>query len=58
MSKKVQLELLPLQPRDVLATSADTTQLEEIVNFKPKVSIEDGLKKHTDWFKKYYLKQE
>lgn len=55
MGKKAQLELLPLQSGDVLATCADTKQLEKIINFKPAVSIEDGLKKYTDWFKSYYL---
>ncbi len=55
MGKKAQLDLLPLQPGDVLATSAETKQLENIINFKPMVSIEEGLKKYTDWFKSYYL---
>lgn len=55
MGKKADLELLPLQPGDVLSTSADTKQLESIINFKPMVSIEEGLKKYTDWFKSYYL---
>lgn len=55
MGKKADLELLPLQPGDVLATSAETKQLEKIINFKPMVSIESGLEQYTNWFRSYYL---
>ncbi|HHV41492.1 MAG TPA: hypothetical protein GXX72_01405, partial [Clostridiaceae bacterium] len=55
MGKKAQLELLPLQPGDVLATSADTHQLEDLIQFKPTVSIAQGLKAYTDWYKHYYI---
>ena len=55
MGKKAELELLPLQPGDVLATSAETKQLESLINFKPMVSIEAGLEHYTNWFKSYYL---
>ena len=55
MGKKAVLELLPLQPGDVLATSAETKQLETLINFKPVVSIEEGLQHYTKWFKSYYL---
>ncbi|NLU12831.1 MAG: NAD-dependent epimerase/dehydratase family protein [Gammaproteobacteria bacterium] len=55
MGKKAELELLPLQPGDVLATSAETKQLESLINFKPMVSIEKGLEHYTNWFKSYYL---
>lgn len=55
MGKKAQLELLPLQPGDVLATSADTHQLEDLIQFKPTVSIAQGLKAYTDWYKQYYI---
>jgi UDP-glucuronate 4-epimerase len=45
-------EFLPMQQGDVSATYADTTELEEIVGYKPKVSLEDGVKEFAKWFGK------
>lgn len=45
---------LPMQAGDVKSTSADTSCLEEWVNFKPKTSINDGIKIFTNWYKEYY----
>ena len=46
--------LLPMQQGDVAATESDSTKLEEWINFKPKVSIEDGVNKFTKWYLRYY----
>ncbi|SEO64377.1 SDR family NAD(P)-dependent oxidoreductase [Paenibacillus sp. OV219] len=44
----------PIKPGDVPATYASTELLEQIVEFKPKTSIEEGLQKFTDWYCEYY----
>jgi len=44
-------EFLPMQQGDVPVTYADTAELEEIVGYKPKVSLEEGVKKFAEWFK-------
>lgn len=46
----------PIKPGDVPATYASTKLLEEAVGFKPKTSIEEGLRKFTDWYCDYYNK--
>src|SRR5690625_792792 len=46
----------PMKPGDVPATYASTDRLYHAVGFKPKTSIEDGLKKFTDWYVEYYAK--
>ena len=43
-----------IQPGDVVKTFADTTNLEKWINYKPKVSIEDGVKRFAKWFLDYY----
>ncbi len=43
-----------IQPGDVVATAANTEKLENWINFRPKVSIEVGLKIFVEWYKKYY----
>lgn len=47
-------EYLEMQPGDVLRTYADVSDLEKDINFKPKTSIEDGIKKFVDWYIGYY----
>lgn len=43
--------MMEIQPGDVPATLADTTSLEEYINFKPETSIEEGIKRFVEWFK-------
>ena len=45
---------LPMQPGDMKSTYADCLSLEEYINFKPKTSIEQGIKNFVNWYKKYY----
>ncbi len=51
---KAKRELLPIQPGDVEATSADTSKLENWIKYKPKTSISEGIKQFIKWFKDYY----
>ncbi len=51
---EAQKEFLPLQPGDVPATYADTSALEEYVNFKPNTSLEEGIAKFVAWYREYY----
>ena len=46
---------LPLQAGDVEATWADTTLLNEWIDFVPRISIEEGIHQFANWFKSYYL---
>jgi UDP-glucuronate 4-epimerase len=41
----------PMQPGDVLATFADTAQLQAWVGFSPKTSLKDGIGKFVTWYK-------
>lgn len=49
--KKAQLKKLPMQPGDVLQTHADLTKAEKIIDYKPKVAFENGLKDFVDWYR-------
>ncbi len=46
-------EFLPLQPGDVPSTFANVDDLMEDTNFKPRTSIENGVGRFVDWYKKY-----
>lgn len=54
LNKKAFIDLLPLQPGDVPDTFATSTALEQAVGYKPKVSVEDGVKQFVDWFRDFY----
>ncbi len=54
LGRKAILEFLPMQPGDVLATNADTSDLERATGFHPQTSVEAGLEKFATWYKGYY----
>jgi UDP-glucuronate 4-epimerase len=46
--------LMPAQPGDVSATSADTSALKAWVGFSPGTPLEVGVRRFTDWYKSHY----
>ncbi|AUC30985.1 NAD-dependent epimerase [Klebsiella pneumoniae] len=46
--------MMPIQPGDVLETSADTKPLYDMVGFRPQTSVKQGVKNFVDWYKAYY----
>lgn len=51
---KAVMNMLPMQPGEVLVTCADVGDLMRDVGFCPSTSIEDGLKRFVEWFRGYY----
>lgn len=49
--------MLPMQPGDVMDTSADTAELYRDIGFKPEASVEEGVKRFVDWYKAFYQVQ-
>lgn len=47
-------EYLPMQPGDVYQTYADVSDLMRDYDFKPDTSIEEGLGKFVEWYRRYY----
>lgn len=47
-------ELVPMQPGDVVATYADTTELQRDFGYCPNTRLEDGLRAFAKWYKGYY----
>ncbi len=44
----------PMQNGDVKSTLADSKKIENYIAYKPNTSLEKGLKKFVEWYKKYY----
>jgi UDP-glucuronate 4-epimerase len=54
LGKKAIMNLMPIQPGDVPATWADTTDLEHDLGYKPGTSIQEGIQKFVTWYKEFY----
>ena len=45
---------LPLQIGDVYKTHSSIKKINKLVNYKPKMSIENGIQEFIQWYKSYY----
>jgi UDP-glucuronate 4-epimerase len=54
LGRKAQLDLLPMQPGDVVSTQADVTALEEAVGFRPSTTVGEGIARFVAWYKDYF----
>jgi len=54
LGKKAQLDLLPMQPGDVVSTRADVSELEKAVGFHPSITIGEGIARFVTWYKDYF----
>ena len=51
--KKAKIVRKPMPPGDVVATAANVDDLEKAVGFRPKTSIEEGMKRFAEWYRSY-----
>ena len=54
LGKKIEKNMLPLQPGDVPSTYADVTDLVEDLNYKPATPIQQGIDKFVDWYLDFF----
>lgn len=54
ISSPAKREYLPMQPGDVYATYADTSELERDFGYKPYTRLEDGVRRFVLWYKDYH----
>lgn len=52
--KKADKNMLPKQPGDIEATSADISKARKMLGYEPRTSIKEGVSKFVDWYKEYY----
>ena len=51
---KAHMELVAMQPGDVVATYAGISALERDFAFKPHTVLRDGLRRFAEWYREYY----
>jgi UDP-glucuronate 4-epimerase len=54
LGRKATLDLLPMQPGDVISTRADVAELEKAVGFHPSVTVAEGIGRFVTWYKDYF----
>lgn len=57
IGKKAERELLPMQAGDVKQTHADLSLSSKELGFSPQTSLQEGLPKFVNWYRKHYLKE-
>ncbi len=51
---KAKINLLPMQEGDVLRTQADITKSKKMLNYMPKINIDEGLERFIEWHDIYH----
>jgi UDP-glucuronate 4-epimerase len=54
LGRTAQKNFLPMQPGDVPATSADTSELSAWVGFKPDTPVREGVRRFVAWYREHY----
>lgn len=54
LGTRANVVMMPMQPGDVPRTFADVLPLENLVGFRPRVTLADGLEQFARWFRSYH----
>lgn len=54
--KRAKVNFIDMQKGDVFHTHADITNINDFIEYSPKVSIENGISEFVEWYKSYYGK--
>ena len=54
LGREAEKRMMPIQPGDVPKTWADVDDLYEMIEFRPEVSVEEGVRKFIEWYRSYY----
>jgi len=55
LGQSAEIILRPMQPGDVAETYADVTRLQNLIGYRPKVKLADGLARFVEWYRDFYL---
>lgn len=56
LGKNAIKQMMPMQAGDVPGTWADTSNLNETIEYKPRYDVENGIKNFVNWYQTYYSK--
>lgn len=50
LGRKAVMRMLPMQPGDVYTTYADTSKLERTFGYRPRITLEEGVRRFVQWY--------
>ncbi len=54
LGKKIEKNMMPIQPGDVPATYADVTDLVRDLGYKPETPVQEGINRFVDWYLEFF----
>jgi UDP-glucuronate 4-epimerase len=54
LDMKAQIQMMPMQPGDVQATTADVSALDADFGYRPTTAVEEGVPRFVEWYRSYY----
>ena len=54
VGRKAIMEMIPIQPGEVVKTWADVSDLIDQFNYAPDTAIDDGVKQFVEWYRSYF----
>ncbi|HEX6943382.1 MAG TPA: NAD-dependent epimerase/dehydratase family protein [Gemmatimonadaceae bacterium] len=54
LGRTAEKKIMPPQPGDVAATTADGTDLERDTGFRPRIRVEEGVPRFVEWYRAFY----
>ena len=57
LGREAEIERYPDQPGDVRLTDADLAHAGRVLGFKPRVGIEEGIRRFVDWYEESHGRQ-
>jgi UDP-glucuronate 4-epimerase len=54
LGRKAELQMLPMQPGDVISTMADVTELEKATGYRPTTTVDVGIARFVEWYRSFY----
>ncbi len=54
IGRRAEIEMMPIQPGEMTITYADISRAEADLGYRPRTSIEEGLRRFVDWYVRYH----
>lgn len=54
LGRRAEVEMHPRQPGEMLVTAADLTAIREDFSFRPRIALEEGLRRFVEWYKRHH----
>ena len=54
VGRKAKLQLVPMQPGEIVETMADVSRLERATGYRPVTDVDEGMRRFVEWYRRFY----